>query len=130
MKTALVCIALLGLLIFLLGLAVSLTRGSTKRNFGYADDPADRLHKLCRAHANAAEYAPILGLLMLVLAMRGEPAAWLLWTMMLATAFRYAHAAGMIAMPTLNRPNPLRFIGALGTYVCGVALAGALLVTA
>jgi len=129
MKTALVCIALLGLLIFALGLAVSLTRGSTKRNFGYSDDPTDRLHKLCRAHANAAEYAPILGLLMLVLAMRGEPAAWLLWTMMLATAFRYVHAAGVVAMPTLNRPNPLRFIGALGTYVCGVALAGALLVT-
>lgn len=130
MKTALVCIALLGLLIFLLGLAVSLTRGATKRNFGYSDDPADRLHKLCRAHANAAEYAPILGLLMLVLAMRAEPAAWLLWTMMLATAFRYVHAAGVVAMPTLNRPNPLRFIGALGTYVCGVALAGALLLTA
>jgi len=130
MKTALVCIALLGLLIFVLGLAVSLTRGATKRNFGYSDDPTDRLHKLCRAHANAAEYAPILGLLMLVLAMRGEPAAWLLWTMMLATAFRYVHSAGMIAMPTLARPNPLRFIGALGTYVCGVALAGALLVTA
>ena len=130
MKTALICIALLGLLIFLLGLAVSLTRGSTKRSVGYLDDPKDRLHKLCRAHANAAEYAPILGLLMLVLAMRGEPAAWLLWTMMLATAFRYVHSAGMIAMPTLARPNPLRFIGALGTYVCGVALAGALLVTA
>ena len=129
MKTALVCIALLGLLIFVLGLAVSLTRGATKRNFGYSDDPTDRLHKLCRAHANAAEYAPILGLLMLVLAMRAEPAAWLLWTMMLATAFRYVHAVGVVAMPTLNRPNPLRFLGALGTYVCGILLAGALLVT-
>ena len=129
MTTALVCIALLALLIFLLGLAVSLTRGATKRSIGYSDDPADRLHKLCRAHANAAEYAPILGLLMLVLAMR-EPAEWLRWTMILATVFRYVHAAGMIAMPTLGRLNPVRFIGALGTYVCGILLAGALLVTA
>ena len=128
MNTAIVCIALLALLIFVLGLAVSLTRGSTKRSFGYAEDPTDRLHKLCRAHANAAEYAPILGLLTLALAIRGEPAAWLLWTMIFATAFRYVHAAGMIAMPTLARPNPLRFIGALGTYVCGIVLAGALLV--
>jgi uncharacterized membrane protein YecN with MAPEG domain len=129
MRTAIVCIALLGLLIFALGLAVSLTRGSTKRSFGYPDDPKDRLHKLCRAHANAAEYAPILGLLMLVLALR-EPAVWVLWTMIFATVFRYTHAAGMILMPTLARPNPLRFAGALGTYVCGIALAGALLVTA
>ena len=128
MTTALVCIALLALLIFLLGLAVSLTRGSTKRSIGYSDDPADRLHKLCRAHANAAEYAPILGLLMLILAMR-EPAQWVLWTMILATVFRYTHAAGMIVMPTLARPNAVRFIGSLGTYVCGILLAGALLVT-
>ena len=129
MKTALVCIGLLALLIFALGLAVSLTRGSTKRSIGYSEDPADRLHKLCRAHANAAEYAPILGLLMLVLAMR-DPALWLLWTMIFATVFRYMHAAGMIFMPTLARPNPLRFTGALGTYVCGIVLAGALLATA
>ena len=130
MKTALVCIALLALLIFALGLAVSLTRGSTKRSIGYSEDPADRLHKLCRAHANAAEYAPILGLLMLVLAMRVEQAVWVLWTMIFATVFRYTHAVGMIFMPTLARPNPLRFTGALGTYVCGIVLAGALLVTA
>ena len=127
MKTALVCIGLLALLIFVLGLAVSLTRGSTKKSFGYPDDPTARLTKLCRAHANAAEYVPILGLLMLVLAMRGEPAAWVLWTMMLAVAFRYLHAVGVVAMPTLERPNPLRFLGALGTYVTGIALTGALL---
>ena len=129
MKTALVCIGLLALLIFALGLAVSLTRGSTKRSIGYSDDPADRLHKLCRAHANAAEYNPILGLLMLVLAMR-DPATWVLWTMIFATVFRYTHVVGMIAMPTLAQPNALRFIGALGTYVCGILLVIALLMVA
>jgi hypothetical protein len=127
MKTALVCIGLLALLVFALGLAVSLTRGKTKKSFGYPDDPTDRLTKLCRAHATAAEYVPLLGLLMLVLAMRSEPAAWVVWTMIIATVSRYMHAVGMVAMPTLNRPNPLRFLGALGTYVCGIALVIALL---
>jgi uncharacterized protein len=127
MKTALVCIGLLAFLIFALGLAVSLTRGKTKTNYGYSDDPTDTLHKLCRAHANAAEYVPILGLLMFVLATRSEPAAWVSWTMILATVSRYVHAVGVVAMPTLNRPNPLRFLGALGTYVTGIALTVALL---
>ena len=129
MKIALVCIGLLAFLIFGLGLAVSLTRGKTKKNYGYSDDPTDRLHKLCRAHANAAEYVPILGLLMFVIATRSEPAAWVVWTMILATVSRYAHAAGVVAMPTLDRPNPLRFLGALGTYVFGIALAVALLLS-
>lgn len=129
MKTALVCIALLGLLIFGLGLAVSVTRQATRRMIGHSDDPTDWLHKLCRAHANAAEYVPILGLLMLVLALR-EPAVWVLWTMIFATVFRYTHVVGMIAMPTLARPNALRFIGALGTYVCGILLVIALVMVA
>src|SRR5687768_1435605 len=115
MKIALLCIGLLALLVFALGLAVSLTRGKTRKNFGYSDDPTDMLHKLCRAHANAAEYVPILAVLMLVLAMRAEPAAWVMWTMIIVTVSRYMHAAGMVAMPTLNRPNPMRFLGALGT---------------
>ena len=128
MKTALICIGLLALLVFVLGLAVSLTRGSTKRSFGYPDDPTARLTKLCRAHANAAEYVPVLGLLMLVLAMRAEPVAWVVWTMIIATVSRYVHAVGVVAMPTLDRPNPLRFLGALGTYVTGIVLTAALLI--
>ena len=129
MKTALVCIGLLALLIFALGLAVSITRQKTRCIIGHSDDPTDWLHKLCRAHANAAEYNPILGLLMLVLAMR-DPATWVLWTMIFATVFRYTHVVGMIAMPTLAQPNALRFIGALGTYVCGILLVIALLMVA
>lgn len=128
MTTALICIALLALLVFALGLAVSLTRGATKRNIGHSDDPADWLHKLCRAHGNATEYGPILALLMLVLAMR-EPAAWVLWTMIVVTAARYVHAAGMLMGPTLARLQPLRFVGALVTYVGGAALAIALFLT-
>ena len=68
------CIALLGLLLFGLGIAVSLARDSSKRIIGYSDDPTDRLHKLCRAHGNAAEWIPMIALLMYLVAVR-VPAA-------------------------------------------------------
>jgi len=128
MSIATICIALLGLLLFGLGLAVSLTRGSAQRIIGYSDDPTDRLHKLCRAHGNAAEYVPILALLIYILGARG-PSAWLTWTFVAATLFRYLHAAGMIFPASLAAPNPMRFLGALGTYVVGFVLAIALVVS-
>ncbi len=128
MTIATICIALLALLLFGLGLAVSLTRGSAQRIIGYSDDPTDRLHKLCRAHGNAAEYVPILALLIYILSARG-PAAWITWTFVAATVFRYLHAAGMIFPATLAAPNPMRFLGALGTYLAGLVLAIALLVS-
>ena len=121
MNVALVCTALLGLLVFGLGLAVSAVRGSTQTNIGHGLDPADRLHKMVRAHGNAAEYAPMLAILMLAIAARG-PTTWMVWTFVAATLFRYLHAAGMLLSSSLDRPQPLRFIGALGTYVAGLAL--------
>ena len=63
---------------------------------------------------------------MIVVAMAGEPATWVIWVMIAVTAFRYVHAAGMITSPDLAKPHPLRFIGALGTYVGGLALCVAL----
>jgi hypothetical protein len=51
-----------------------------------------------------------------------NPVSWILWVMWIATASRYLHAAGMIFSPTLAQPHPLRFAGALGTYVCGLIL--------
>ena len=127
MKTAVLCTGLLGLLVFGLGLAVSLVRGSSKTYYAYTVDPTDRLYKLVRAHSNAAEYAPMLAILILFLGARG-PARWLVWTFVAATAFRYLHALGMIRSKSLDRPDPLRFLGALGTYVTGLVLALAVLV--
>jgi uncharacterized protein len=130
MTIAIVCTALLAVLLFGLGVAVSLTRGSTNTVIGYnVTDPTDRLHKLCRAHGNAAEYAPMLALLILVVGAR-QPATWMIWTFIAATVCRYLHAAGMIFPATLAAPNPLRFIGALGTYVTGLALVVATLMRA
>jgi hypothetical protein len=127
MSVALICIALLGLLLFGLGNAVSFMRGNTNTIIGHSPDPTDRLHKLVRAHGNTAEYAPLFGVLMLALAI-GEPARWTLWAMGIATASRYLIVIGMLASPTLAKPHPLRFVGAVGTYLTGIALSVALLI--
>ena len=121
MATAIICTALLGLLVFGLGFAVSGTRGATDKAIGFDPDPRDRLHKLVRAHANTPEYAPMLGVLMLLVGTR-EPATWVLGAMWVATASRYSLALGLILSPTLEKPHPLRFVGALGTYLAGIAL--------
>jgi uncharacterized membrane protein YecN with MAPEG domain len=126
MRTAVMCSALLGLLVFGLGLAVSLVRGSTRTNFGYSPDPADRLYKMVRAHGNATEYAPMMAVLILIVGSR-QPAPWMIWAMSLATISRYMHAAGMILSPTLDRPQALRAAGAVGTYLTGFALVAAAL---
>lgn len=126
MTVAVTCCALLGLLLFGLGMAISGTRGSTNVLVGHPPDPADRLHKLVRAHANTAEFAPMLAVLILIAGLRG-PAAWMEWTMIAATASRWVFAAGLLLSPTLAKPHPLRFVGALGTYVTGLALVAAVL---
>ncbi|HEY2772888.1 MAG TPA: MAPEG family protein [Candidatus Binatia bacterium] len=121
MGFAFTCIGLLGLLVFGLGLGVSLRRGSTNRAIGHELDPTDTLHKWVRAHANACEYAPMLAVLIYALASTG-PSKWHNFLFLAAVVVRYCHAAGMIASPTLAEGHPLRFVGALGTYVVGLLL--------
>lgn len=128
MITAIVCISLLGLLVFGLGLGVSMTRGKTNTIIGVPDDPTHILYKMVRAHGNTTEYAAMLAILIFLAGMR-DPATWVLWTMCIATLSRYLFAVGMISGATLERPNPLRAIGALGTYASGFALCIALLLS-
>ena len=127
MTTAIICTALMGLLLFALGLAVSLTRGSTKINYGYPDDPAHILHRLCRAHGNTAEYVAIFAVLMLFIGLR-EPTDWMLWVMWICVAARYVIVIGML-MGSLDKLQPVRFIGALFTYLGGFALCVAAVMT-
>ncbi len=129
MDTSLLCIALLALLLFALGFGVSLQRGRTEALIGYPPDPDDALHKWVRAHANAAEYVPILALLIWI-AGRGDPGTWTVALMITVTAARFLHAIGMIAFGSLDKANPARFLGALGTYLGGAALAVGVLMTA
>ena len=120
------CMGLLGLLVFGLGLAVSLVRGSTGANFAYTVDPTDRLYKLVRAHGNAVEYAPMLALLTWYLGAH-QPGRFVVWTFVVATLCRYLHALGMILAKSLDGADPLRVVGALGTYVTGIVLVVAVL---
>lgn len=128
MKIAVACSALLGLLLFVLGIYVSATRGRVGKVGAIPSDPSDPLFKAIRAHGNTAEYAPMLAVLMLYLGVHAPP-TWILWTMIGVTACRYLIAIGILAGPTLDKPYPLRFVGALGTYVGGVILSIAALTT-
>ena len=128
MTVAVVCAALLGLLLFGLGLAVSLTRQRTSTSYGCPDDPTDQLYKLSRAHGNTAEYAPMMAVLMLIVG-ANDPPQWALWTMGLAVASRYALAIGIVSGPTMAQPHPLRFFGAAGTYATGLGLSVAALLS-
>jgi len=121
MTLAIVCIALLGLLVFGLGLGVSMTRWRRGRAVGFDDDPADPLHKWVRAHGNATEYAPMMGVLILLVG-RSDPPAWAAAVIVAVTASRYAHAAGVLMSRTLAEAQVLRALGAAGTYLGGLAL--------
>jgi uncharacterized membrane protein YecN with MAPEG domain len=68
----------------------------------------------------------MLAILILAIGAR-DPSTWMTGLAIAATAARYLHAIGMILAPTLGAPYPLRFVGALGTYVCGLGLVVALL---
>ncbi len=123
---ALVCTSVLGLLLFGLGLAVSMARFRSGRFDGCDPQSDSLLAKLVRAHGNTAEYAPFLALLFLYSGSR-NPAAWQVWVMIAATVCRVAIVVGLLAWPTMSRPNLLRFVGGLGTYLLGAALCVALL---
>jgi len=89
-------------------------------------DPADPPTGLARAHSNTAHDAPFLVILFLYFGMNGRSTT-ILALIVAATVCRCLLVVGLIAWPTMAEANPLRFAGALGTYVCGAALSLALL---
>ena len=54
--------------------------------------------------------------------------AALLGLLVAATTCRMLLVIGLVAFARMDRPNPVRFVGALGTYVAGLGLVGALFV--
>ncbi len=129
MNIALLSSSLLALLLFSLSLGVSLSRARSQRGFGIDADSSAWLSRAVRAQGNASEYIPVLILLMLILELEGSP-NWADWLYLAACASRYSHAAGMLLSRDLNKPHPLRAIGALGTYACGFILSGLVLYSA
>lgn len=119
-----ICIALLGLLIFLLGANVTRHRANRGKNGGpqASMDPADRLFIAVRTHGNAAEYIPTLAILIIVCSTLTS--GWWLETLAVAAvAVRLIHAASMLTADTLDKHSPVRDVGAIGNYVVGIALA-------
>ena len=127
MSVYLICISLLGLLIFALGFNVSMNRNSSGAMYGGDIEPESRLYKAQRAHGNTIEYAPILAILMFALGQAEQP-SWVIWSMVVATFCRFLFVAGILLPATMAKPNPMRFLGALGTYLAGFALVAALII--
>lgn len=118
---ALYCTAALGALLFLLGLAVSICRFRSGVGAGPAPERNALLNKVIRAHANTAEFAPFLAVLFLYFGWRG-PSELVVNLIIAVTVCRFLLVIGLVAWPSLGRPNPARFVGALGTYLLGAAL--------
>ena len=112
--------------VFCIGLECKPCKNAGGVGSGCPDDPKDPLHKAVRAHANTIEYAPAL-MLLIYIASQAQIASWVMWTMVVATACRVLIVIGIIGTRSLARPNPMRFTGALGTYITGLILAGVVL---
>ena len=117
-----VCIALMGVLLFLLGANVTrhrAIRGATGNQ--QPTDPADRMYIAQRAHGNASEYVPTLAVLIVVCATLTD-GWWLNVLAIAALAARSLHAVGLLTAKTMAGHGPVRDIGAMGTYLTGVLL--------
>lgn len=124
MTTALICTAILGAMLFVLGANVSRMRGVTAKAGGdqMPADPASRLLIAIRAHGNAAEYVPTLIILFLVVGLRSPE--WVSIPLIVgATLARLTHAIGLLTAPSMAAEAKGRLVGALGTYVFGLLLA-------
>lgn len=122
--TVIICIALMGALIFVLGANVTRHRAMRGKSGGpqISTDPTDRLFIAQRAHGNATEYVPtLIGLLVVCSTLT---AGWWLNTVaVVATVARYVHATGMLTSKSLAEHGPVRDSGAMFTYLSGLALA-------
>lgn len=117
-----ISIALMGILIFVLG--ANVTRHRVQRadtGNQQPTDPADRMYIAQRAHGNASEYVPTLIGLLIVCSVLSD-GWWLDALSLAALTVRILHAVGLLTAKTLAGHGPIRDIGALGTYVVGIAL--------
>ncbi|RNL78431.1 MAPEG family protein [Nocardioides marmorisolisilvae] len=122
--TMIICIALMGALVFVLGANVTRHRAMRGKSGGpqMSTDPTDRLFIAQRAHGNATEYVPtLIGLLIVCSTLTSG--TWLNVVAIVATAARYVHAFGMLSSKSLAEHGPVRDSGAMFTYLSGLALA-------
>ena len=129
MSIYLICIAMLGLLCLGLGFNVALIRAKSGTLYGGESDPESKLYQAQRAHGNTIEYAPILAIIIFALGQSSQP-NWVLWSMVAVTFFRYLLVLGILLPATMNKVNPLRLVGSLGSFLTGFALVTALFIQA
>ena len=122
--TVIICIALMGALVFVLGANVTRHRAMRGKSGGpqMSTDPTDRLFIAQRAHGNATEYVPTLIGLLIVCSTLTD-GWWLNSVAVAATLARYVHAYGMLTSKSLAEHGPTRDAGAMFTYLSGLALA-------
>ncbi|MFQ3199752.1 MAG: putative membrane protein YecN with MAPEG domain [Zhongshania sp.] len=125
MFISLICITFLGLLSFVMGIAVTIARGKFDILTGCPTDPENTLNKLVRAHGNTCEYAGILAVIIYILG-QSTQSSWVLSFMIVTTFCRFLLVASFIISRSMAKPNPMRFIGAVGTYIFGLGLCFAL----
>ncbi len=123
------CAALLVLFYFALSYNVSRHRIRSRIGVGTDADADSALNRAIRAHGNAAEYLPLFVAILLYFGVAGA-AGWVLAVAVIVTVSRVLHVVGMLTSRTLNARNPWRMVGALGTYLGGLALGVALLLQA
>jgi uncharacterized membrane protein YecN with MAPEG domain len=123
MQIPVICVSILGLLVFMLGFLISMLRGKTGIIYygDSLDDPTSLLTKAVRALGNTVEFAPILAVLFLYLGTT-SPHNWVLWTIVAATASRVLMVVGFLTAGTLRKIHPLKAVGGIGTYLSGFAL--------
>lgn len=125
-STLIICSAALVILTLLLAFWTSIQRGSSKTiAYGAPLDPTTGMAKAQRAHGNTAEYAALfIGLFVLTgFAYAGRDLGMTVAGLVIAiTAARFIHALGFLICPTLEKPHALKAIGALVTYLGGLAL--------
>jgi uncharacterized membrane protein YecN with MAPEG domain len=128
MNALLLCSAALVLLFAVLSFNVSRMR---RKRRSFPEIPEAEVIKAIRAHGNASEYIPLfVALLLYANSTQPSPNMYLVGVAVLATASRFSHAAGMLLTASVAERHPLRFYGAIGTYIGLFALGGALLVQA
>jgi uncharacterized membrane protein YecN with MAPEG domain len=121
--TVITCIALMGILLFVLGANVTRHRALRGKSgeTQMPTDPADRMFIAQRAHGNASEYVPtLIGLLIVCSALTGG--WWLNALAVVAVVARYVHAVGLLTSRTMATHGPVRDVGAMFTYLSGIAL--------
>jgi uncharacterized membrane protein YecN with MAPEG domain len=123
MSAFLLSAAILVLLYAALSTNVSLMRLRKRKSPGITEA---ELTKAVRAHGNASEYIPLFVALFLYLhSIQAGP--FLAGVAVVATLSRILHAAGMFLIASVTQRHPLRFLGALGTYICLFVFGAALL---